>query len=467
MINRILPAFCFIIITGTAVLSQEQFVQFTYYDQPTWSDGGNQLAFRCILLDESNPDQLKRNILVKDLNNDRLICLDPQPERFVISRDKKYLLFSSSYGLYLVSLKEKSRVAQVYFRNPAATWFFQDFGFLKDGTKFYMDRYEYTTAKTIQDIYQIKSAKFSSQFIGGAETKKINKKSRAARFDLHVDEMKGKLQTAIKIKGMIIEFLSQPDSVDPGNFKLVYQPARKNRFHAVLLDRCRPRLLSVNPDSTEIIVSVFQQGSHKTYRLPFEAKKLIPIEDKRYFSVSWLDADRYICLTDDGLFLRNIDLSINEKIDDWQLPVWCQQIKLDLPKYELQVSFEAEKNRAEQFIARLQNRDFQARMKYLKDQSKEGYRIRVGGFQTRQQAQAIGEKLEQQGFDFWIDTISDYYEYFNSKRPEDKKSFQDKTAIIQYKTDHYLRSRILLQIPNKREQVVVDEMNNIPGRERW
>ena len=467
MINRILKVFCFFIIMGTAVLSQEQFVQFTYYDQLTWSDDGNQLAFRCILLDESNPDQLKTNILVKDLNNDRLICLNPQPERFVISRDKRQLLFSSSYGLYLVSLKQKNRTSQIYFRNPAATWFFQDFGFIDDGTKFYMDRYDYATTKTILDSYRIQSPKFSTQFIGWAETKKIDKKSRASRFDHHVDEMKGKLQTAIKINDMVIEFLPQPESGDPGNFKLVYQPARKNLFHAVLLDRCRPRLLSVNPDSTEIIVSVFQQGIHKTYRLPFAAKHLIPIENKRYFSVSWLDAERYICLTDDGLFLRSVDLSINKKIDVWQFPEWCQQINLDLPKYELQVGFESERSLAEQLIARLQRSGFQARMKYFKDPTKEGYRIRVGGFQTRQEAQAIGEELKQKGYDYWIDTISDYYDYFNSIRFEERKSFENQTAIVQYKFDKYLRSRILLQTANKEEQVIVDEMNNIPGRILW
>ena len=467
MIIRILKIFCLFIITGTTAFSQEQFIQFTYFDQLTWADDGNQLAFRCILLDESNPEKLTTNILVKDLNSDRLFCLNPQPERFVISLDKKDLLFSSSYGLYLVSLKNENRAAQVYFRNPAATWFFQDFGFLDDGSKFYADHYNYATTKTIHETYQIRSSKFTDQFIGWAETKRINEKSRTSRFNLHVDEMKGKLQTAIKIKDMIFKFVSQPNSDDPGNFKLVYQPSRKNIFHSVLLDRCRPRLLSVNSDSTEIIVSVFQNKVHKTYRLPFSAKKLIPIEDKRYFSVSWLDAERYVCLTDDGLFLRSIDLSVNKKINDWNFPKWCQKINLDLPKYELQVGFESEKYRAEEFISRLKNLDFQARMKYFRDSSKKGYRIRVGGFQTRQEAQAIGENLKQKGFDFWIDALSDYFEYFNSFRSEETKLFQDKTAIIQYKLDNYLRSRILIQMPNREQRVFVDEMNNIPERARW
>jgi len=106
-------------------------------------------------------------------------------------------------------------------------------------------------------------------------------------------------------------------------------------------------------------------------------------------------------------------------------------------------------------------------MKYFKNRSNEGYRIRVGPFQTRQQAQAMGEQLKQKGYDYWIDTISDYYDYFNSIRFEERKSFENKTAIVQYKFDNYLRSRIVLKIPNEKEKIVVDEMNNIPGRMLW
>ena len=308
-------AFFWLLLIAGSLFSQEQFVQFTYYDQLTWSDDGNQLAFRCVLLDESNPEQVKTNILIKTLNEEQLVCLDPQPERFIISKDKKHLLFSGSYGLYLVSLEENNRAAQLYFRNPAATWFFQDFGFLKDRSTIYLDRYESTTMKTVQETFRIQAPEYSTQSIGWAEIKPVKTISRSSRFDLPVDEIKGKLQTAIKIDNISVEFLSQPDPDDPGNFKLIYQPSRKSPFHAILLERCRPRLLSVNPDSTEIIASVFQQGEHRTYRIPFASRQLIAIENKRYFSISWLDAKQYFCLTEDGLFLRNLDLSLNKKID--------------------------------------------------------------------------------------------------------------------------------------------------------
>lgn len=467
MRNHILYSWLFIFLIASIGFSQERFVQFTCYDQLAWSQDGNRLAFRCVLLDESTPEQIRTNLLVKDLTNERLTCLNPQPERFILSKDKKFLLFSSSYGLYLVSLEEKNRALQVYFRNPAATWFFQDFGFLKDGSMIYLDRYESTTMKTIQETFRTPAPRFSSQSIEWFTAKKSWNKSRSSRFDLPIDEMKGKLQTTMNLKDIRIEFLSQPDADDPGNFKLVYQPAKKNTFQSVLIERCRPRLLSVNPDSTEIIASVFQQGEHKTFRLPFVSKKLIPIETKRYFSISWLDAKQYICLTEDGLFLRNLDLTVNEKIDQWQVPEWCRGIHLDLPKYELQVGFEPEQSRAEQLVTQLEKSGFLARMKYFKDQSREGYRIRVGGFSTKQQAQLTGEQLNKKGFEFWIDKVTDAYDFLNSMRSEQQKSFGDKTAIVEYRMDNYLRSRIVLKMPNKKEQVIVGEMNNIPERGTW
>ena len=46
MISRILNLFLFLALSETTVFAQEQSVQFTYYDQLTWSEDGNQLAFR-------------------------------------------------------------------------------------------------------------------------------------------------------------------------------------------------------------------------------------------------------------------------------------------------------------------------------------------------------------------------------------------------------------------------------------
>jgi len=434
--------------------AQDQFTQFTYYDQLTWSKNGNQLAFRCVLLDEARPEQLRSNLLLKDLTTNQLLCLDPQPERFVISGDKKQLLFSSIYGLYLMKLDNQFQTTQIYFRNPAVNWWFHNFGFYEGRKEIYIDRNDRNYQKVIRENYRIHSPRFSDQIISWTDIDKL-KRVRAKISNLPIDGTRGGDLPEIKIRNTLIKFVPQSG---PGNYQLVYQNISQRSEPVVLIESCRPRLLSVNPAQQDIIISVFQGKEHRTYRLNFASKKLIPIENKRYFSVSWLDKSRYICITDDGLFLRNLDLTIDKKLNNWSYPKWCNQIDLSFPKFELQVGFEPNKRAAEQLAAR---------MKYYKDQSREGYRIRVGGFKTRTQAQERGEELKKKGFDYWIDQIADLYDYFNSNRLEEKSQYGDKFVNIQYKFENYLRSRIVLIDEKKKKHVIVDEMNNFLNRSSW
>ncbi len=466
MIPRTLNLFCFLLIPGiitTMTFSQEQFVQFTYYDQLTWSEDGNQLAFRCVLLDESQPEKLISNILIKDLMREQLLCINPQPERFIISKDKKNLLFSSIYGLYLVKLEGEPRAAQIYSRNPTADWYFQDFGFFEEKNKFYILRFDKTKMEIVKENYQIIPSKFNDHLISWGNIEKIEN-VRSAPFNLHLDEMKGDRTTEIRMKNNVIKFVP---AYKPGDYQLIYRSKQQPISQKILLDQCRPRLLSVNPDTSEMLISVFEGEGLKTYRFLFSKKELILIENKRYFSVSWLDNSRYLCITEEGMFLRNIERTINKKLDNWQRPEWCHQIDLTFPNYELQVGFEPEERLAEQIASQLLKSGYLARIKYYKDQAREGYRIRVGGFKTRRQAQLIGEELKKKGFNFWIDQLTDLYDYFNSIKSVERKSLNDKTALIQYKFDNYLRSRIILMESNKKKRILVNEMNNIPGQSSW
>lgn len=466
MITRILYLLCFLTLIGTRTFSQEQFVQFTYYDQLAWSDDGNELAFRCVLLDESQPEKLTSAVLIKNFPADKLICLNPQPERFIISQDRKYLLFSSVYGIYLVALENQYQTYQIYFQNLADDRLIQNFGFSKPANVIYIQLYDRNSTETVQENLQFSLPSSSYRPISLANIKKL-KKMNQPLFNLSLDETKGTPSTEIKIKGAKLSFLPETGTNQPGNFNLIFQSSQLSASPKKILEKCRPRLFSVNPDSSEVIVSVFERDRHKTYRFLLTLKKLLSLEDHRYFAVSWLDKEHYICLTEAGLFLRNNNLSLNQKIDLWTVPEWCQKIELEFPRYELQVDFEPDQAKAEQIASRLLQSGCPARIKFFKDGSKEGYRIRTGGFYTQRQAQALGEELKNKGFNYWVDSITDLYDYFNSLRPEVFSQFKHKTALIQYKLNHYLRSRVLLLEPNNKQQIIVPEMNTIPGRILW
>ncbi|MDZ7263774.1 MAG: SPOR domain-containing protein [candidate division KSB1 bacterium] len=441
--------------------TQDEFMQFTYYDQVRWSPDGKQLAFRCILLDEARPEIAKVNLLLKDLHADQMMCLDPQPERFRISQDKKYLLFSSAYGLYLISLEKNIQPVLVYFREPTADWFWQDFGFYRDRRTIYLLRSDRTGA-VIQENHRLKFSDANRSDISWLKTKKLNKEIRTARFNLPMEELNQR--TRLKIRNKILAFEPKTDT---GAYQFVCQSVAQPSSATVLIKSCRPRLIIPNPDSTEVIVSVFEGGGHRTYRFSLTSSQLTPIADVRYLALSWLDAAQYICLSDSGLYWRSIDRANDRRLDRRTIAGWCQSIDLTLPQFEIQVSFEKDEERAKKLVERLRADGYAARMKYVKDLSQQGYRIRVGGFKTRDEAQQAGRQLKSKGYGFWIDALTDWYDYFSAPWPEERQAMGGQTAAVQYRLERYLRSRIVVIDAKGTSRIAVDEMNNIPDRTRW
>lgn len=372
------------------IFSQDDFVQFTRYDQLFWSPDGKQVAFRCLLLDESNPEKISANILVKDLSTNKLICLDPQPERFVILKDKKFLLFSSVYGLYLLSIEPELEAAQILFRNPAASWFFKDFGFYEKKGTIYVERYDYLSAQSVKENYQIDLANISRPLINISQIKKLRREVKANPFNLQVDEFINKKNYSIALKDFSIQFKKNSKN----NYDLILQTQNSTDSKS-LVKNCRPRLLSANSNNSLLIITLFKNKGYFTYLFDTHVKKLSLIENQRYFSVSWLDNSRYVCINENGMFLKKINLLGDLKLNNWFLPEWCQNIDRSFPK------------------------------------------------------------------------IDNLFDFFNSESTSEIKSFNGKTARIDYKKENFLRSRIVLTDDVKKERIIVDEMNNIPNRALW
>ena len=383
---RYILVFLFSFAAVFPILSQDDFVQFTRYDQLNWSPDGNQLAFRCLLLDEANPEKISANILLKNLSTDQLICLNPQPERFVISKDKKFLLFSSVYGLYFLTIEPEVKAGQILFRNPAASWFFKDFGFYENKNIIYVESIDYSSGQITKENYQIDPANISRSIIGNIKLKKITEKIIAVPFNQQIDEFVHKKNYSIKIKNFSIQFIKNSTNY----YELVLQ-SQNSTDSELLVKNCRPRLLSINPDSSKLIISLFRDNDNLTYLFETQTKKLTLIYNQRYFSVSWLDNSRYICISEKGLFLRKVNLPDGFSLNNWILPEWCLNINLDFPK------------------------------------------------------------------------IANLYDFYNSESNSEIKSYNGKIARVIYKKQNYLRCKIGLSEKAKKENIVVNEMNNIPN----
>lgn len=466
MKNFILLKVIFLIIvlciSGSSV-AQEQFTQFTYFDQIQWSPDGNQIAFRCVLLDESRPDMVRSNMLVKDIAGDQITCINPQAERFVISADKKRLLFAGIYGLYLMNLDKNGAAVQLYFRDPAATWLFQDFGFYEDTENIFINRINPFEGETFEENFKLQPIQTTEKMVRAASLEKLNKKVNSNISNLKAESITGSRIKELKLGDSVLQFLPVENS--RSEFNLVILPDGKRSSSKNLLENCRPRILSISPDEKSAIVSVFSENINSTYLYSRGTNKFTKINDEQMLSISWLNSTKYICITEKGLFLRELNLSLNQKLDEFELPDWCKSMELQLPAYELQVGFENEKSKAETVLSKLNRIGFDGRLIYHKNRFQSGYRIRVGGFVSKSDALAEGEKLKQNGYEFWVDKISNMYDFLNRSHVDEAVSFGNKKALVQYKMNDYLRSRIVLE--NGGQQILVPEMNNIQGRTAW
>ena len=454
--------FLFIVLLSCAnpIFSQDDFIQFTHYDQLTWSPSGKQIAFRCLLLDESNPENISVNVLIKDLVTGQLTCQNPTPERFIISKNKKFILFSDIYGLYIQTIGQEPKVGQVIFQVPTTSWLFKDYGFYEETGIIYVEHYDYLSGQTSKENFWIDFAKLDHYIDKTQTIKKLNKTKKSKPFNLAVDRFLNKTQKSVFLKNISLLF-EKNKTVD---FDLVLKDSGSKD---TLINNCRPRLLSTNSNFSDVIVSVFEKDGSKTYHFDVESKKFSLIDNQQYYSISWLDNFRYVCINEDGLFLKKINGRTNKKLDDWILPEWCQNIDLSFPKYELQLGFVETKNEAEQFVKKLALSGFPARKKLFKDKKRTGYRIRVGGFKRKQNAQRLGEKLKKKGYDYWIVNIDNLFDFYNSNKFPESKSFAGQVARIEYQKEEFLRSRIVLINKDGTRKIIVDETNNVPDRSHF
>ena len=326
----------------------------------------------------------------------------------------------------------------------------------------YVEQYDYLSAQTNKESYWINYAELDHQLGNEQAIKKPDKVIKTKPFNLLVDGFINQIPNSVALKNSSLRF----EKNKTGDFDFVLTESNSEGKDA-LVKNCRPRLISLNPSQSDVIVSVFEKNGVNTYHLNVASKHFTLLENLRYFSVSWLDDLRYVCINENGLFLKRIDFKTGNKLNDLSLPEWCQSIDLSLPKYELQVGFMETKTEAEQLVEKLPLFGFSARMKYHQTKNKPGYRIRIGGFGTKQVAKKNGKKLKQQGYDFWVANIDNLFDFYNRVKLSEIKSFNGKTVRIDYQKDDFLRSKIVLIDKNGTKKLIVDEMNNLPDQSRF
>ncbi len=89
------------------------FANFCQFDRITWSPDGQKIAFESRYI-PTGTVYTYLDTLIVDLSTGKLTCVTPEMHQFILSIDRKRILFSSTYGLYIMDLKPISEPEQVF-----------------------------------------------------------------------------------------------------------------------------------------------------------------------------------------------------------------------------------------------------------------------------------------------------------------------------------------------------------------
>ncbi|NOZ61263.1 MAG: hypothetical protein GXO74_06240 [Calditrichaeota bacterium] len=452
---RILFAVFALFCQFSALLAQADFALFTRYDQLRVSPSRDSLAFRCVILDEAQPESPQLRVLLFTRKNDQPVCLNPQPERFVVSEDAKYLLFSAPTGLYLMTLNAIPRVGQVAFRQIGSQWEFEKFGFLLSGKRIF---FKIKGGKNSDGSYYFRKPELAgpARPVFWLNLKKENKPHPGAAFQLPLFEIGKYSNISNGRQRSFFGFVRDSLSQFPGDYFLILKEKNSER---ILLSDCRPRLLAPNADSSQILVSVFHKNKNKNYLFERGTQKLILFSDKLIVSVSWLGRDKFIYLTESGLFLHSVSGGKTTRLSDWRFPNWYS-IDLQIPKYKIEIKVDGKKFDEKAFFNALHKLGFSDKLISEQNQTKTIRNFHLGGFVSQSEALSAGEKLRHFGYNFHIERIHDIYNFFSNPGGEEQQPFDDGYAKIQYRKKQFRESRIIYVDRAGNFEILVPPMNS-------
>lgn len=122
--------------------SSAWFASFCQFDKITWSPDGQKIAFERHYVSTGGVN-IYCDTLIADLSTRKITCVTPEVHKFILSTDRKRMLFSSTYGLYLMELEPMNEPEQILFMTDDPTMNsgmqLKDFAFSKaDGRILYL-----------------------------------------------------------------------------------------------------------------------------------------------------------------------------------------------------------------------------------------------------------------------------------------------------------------------------------------
>lgn len=279
----------------TLIMGQSQPVQHCYFSDISFSADNSRLFFQSVYCEEGEPLTTEPAWLALDLSTFSLQHVNPHPTRFVLSPDKSRVLFSSRYGLFQMKIKKPYNLQQLVFWNPAQGTYLNQFGFLADNSGIGWTTVSATGLRHVHTLPWSKTGK-------GIVLKKTIKLLKLHKSIVQGPETISKWKQFSKLNTMVPIRLQQL----PG--KSAHQDRLEIPFLGplnpqILLNNIRPRLLSLNPDSSLLFISILDSSyQDRSFIFDIQTGKKLEQFDMGFNFMCWLGENQFIGLCKTGLF---------------------------------------------------------------------------------------------------------------------------------------------------------------------
>ena len=286
--------------------AQDETARYCEFTNLQLSPDSTALIFNIDYFEEGESQSTTPIFLGKKLTTGKITCFNPQPLRFSISGNKRYLLFSALYGIFIQELTDSSQCRQLTFFDPTSDEYLREMGFFAADSGVFWITENYDGEIISQIFFRIQ--KDSSTGQSATKFLKIPIQNTWKKSSLPVADPNSGQKSEFKLANQRLRYLITPrtgadyDLSDIAFQKSVSSPQK------IILSKIRPWLISICPAEKWILFSGWQKVTGEFSWLNLAGTdSLRKIDAGSFKFVSWIDSSAFFGLNKAGLIQYSTD----------------------------------------------------------------------------------------------------------------------------------------------------------------
>lgn len=309
------------------ISAQEETIRYCRFNNLAWSADGQNLFFESYYIEDGTNQIAPPAILMKNIQTEKMVHLNPNIERFAISADKKYLVFSSRFGIFLMDIEKPENCRQIHVLNPTEDKYLHSMGFFesKKGIALYWKMVDSFGEEIDLQLMQINSLPVQTDStIYWMNSQQLPKKEYPDATLPLTEPGSARMLNHPCLK-MKTRFIFKPLGPKTPDLTDLIQRDWSSNQEKKLVEKIRPRLFSFSPDSSRIVFSYWQERNGEISQLyDLRKKQMQKISNEVFKFLSWLNNQELVGLTPSGLYKINLEPVKLQKLNRWKIPAAYQ-----------------------------------------------------------------------------------------------------------------------------------------------